>query len=364
MPETFFRTSVVGPDSESTVDLFSGVSVTYQTMLMSGCAFRSSSGVNSLSLVCRAAETTKFTGADQRFCAFQVNAGSGIGDLGAQDGCAGFNSFQEWCVELAGIGATQVLALADVPTGIAGHCGISRWAVMSDMGPSSVPLLVPVCLFEGLRAVVDFLRKVIRFEKLQDESTFARLPSAHHSTNLMTRPRTAWHLPFTVSREMGGAEVHLYLQSKTENHFDSKTQAPSSTCKAQSRSSPCEPSQTTTSMHGQHRAVSTTSEDDEKGHSEPTNEPSPSTLHPVKSVWWSAMWELNRAIYHMSGDPEADVKIERLKRKSAVHRVEEVYRGICEKYGFNPAAGTSVTNSFGHRITQEGTETVAFQIEP
>ena len=69
------------------------------------------------------------------------------------------------CVE----GSTQVLALVDVPTCIAGLCGISRWAETSDVGTSSVPLTVPVSLFEGLRAVCAFARKLIRFKTLQDE---------------------------------------------------------------------------------------------------------------------------------------------------------------------------------------------------
>ena len=98
-------------------------------------------------------------------------------------------------------------------------------------------------------------------------------------------------------------------------------------------------------MHGQHRPASTTSEDDVKGRSDTTNEPSSTTLNPDRCVWWSVPWEFNRAIYHTSNDREADVIIDRLEQKYGGHRAEEVYRRVCEKYGTNPAAGTCVTDS-------------------
>ena len=98
-------------------------------------------------------------------------------------------------------GATQVIALVDMPTGIAGHCGISRWAVMSDRGTSPVLPQVPVSLFEGPGAIVDLVQKVIRFEKRQDETTIARLHSGHYSMYLVKCPRTGWNLPSTVSTE-------------------------------------------------------------------------------------------------------------------------------------------------------------------
>ena len=122
-----------------------------------------------------------------------------------------FNSFLDWCVELAGTGLQpKFLTIDGHPrtyggVGRATQCLLSstRWAVMSDMGTSSVPPLVPVSFFQGLGAVVDFVRNVIRFVQLQDETTVGRLPSGHHSVNLITCPRIAWNLPSTVSTEMG-----------------------------------------------------------------------------------------------------------------------------------------------------------------
>ena len=115
-----------------------------------------------------------------------------------------------------------------------------RLAVMSDRGTSSVRPLAPVSLFEGLVAVVIFVRKVIRIKKLQDDTTISRLPSGHYSVGLMTFPRTGWNLPSTVSTEIGGylapygtriSNVGLDSFRQEGNPFDSITQAPSSHAK-------------------------------------------------------------------------------------------------------------------------------------
>ena len=66
------------------VDLFSGVSVTHQNVQMSGCAFRPSFHVDSLNLLSKVA-AAEFTRADKRCSALQVNAGSGMVDVGAQN---------------------------------------------------------------------------------------------------------------------------------------------------------------------------------------------------------------------------------------------------------------------------------------
>ena len=52
--------------------------------------------------------------------------------------------------------------------GTAHHCGISRWAVMSDMRTSSV-VPVPLFLFQGLGTIVDVARKVIRLGNTRED---------------------------------------------------------------------------------------------------------------------------------------------------------------------------------------------------
>ena len=113
-------------------------------------------------------------------------------------------------------GATQVLTLVDLPTCIAGHCGISRWDVMCDRGSSSDPI--------GSRVLVrmpgrgrDFVSQgVIRFEKLQDdETTIMRLPSGHCSEKLMKFPRTGCHPPSTSNTELGGHPFTMRLLGET-----------------------------------------------------------------------------------------------------------------------------------------------------
>ena len=127
--------------------------------------------------------------------------------------------------------------------------------------------LAPVSLFEGLGAVVNFGRKEIRFEKLQDETTISRLPQwtlQHESDDF---PRTGWYLPSTFSA--GRKPMYIctvrnsdlkcwprFLRSERKSiclQYSSAKQ----TCEARSRSSPCELLQKSRSMHGQHRPVST-----------------------------------------------------------------------------------------------------------
>ena len=57
-------------------------------------------------------------------------------------------------------------------------------------------------LFDGLGAVVDIVRKVIRFEKVQDETQYCTLGlwTQQHESDEKS-PRSGWHLPSTVSTE-------------------------------------------------------------------------------------------------------------------------------------------------------------------
>ena len=94
-------------------------------------------------------------------------------DTGAQDGVIGLWHFQRWIVCLAvchnlqpqylplpnvcetgGIGgASEVLRMCDMPVGIAGLNGVSRWVVIADPINSPVPPLIPINLMKQLDCV-------------------------------------------------------------------------------------------------------------------------------------------------------------------------------------------------------------------
>ena len=117
-----------------------------------------------------------------------------------------------------------MLALVDMPTGTTFFFKkkISRRVVMSAWDIVSASICASA-LSEGLGAVVDFVIKVIRFEKLQGETTIARLPSGHYIMHLMTFLRTGWNLPSAVSLEMGeDPYVRTALQSDAVKDLDSR----------------------------------------------------------------------------------------------------------------------------------------------
>ena len=198
---------------------------------MSGCAFRPLFRVDSLSLW----ESADF------------NAGSGVVDPGAEDGCVGVNSFPDWCVDLAGIGLQpKFLTMDGHPKSDSSAC-FRRHACRHRRSFHIVSASTDAsALFEGLGAAVNFGRKVIRFEKLQDETpdfTYAQWTLQHESDDF---PRSVWYLPSTeirgylLRRTPQQADVHLYrkeLESRVLASIPSVkkeislTQAPSSNAK-------------------------------------------------------------------------------------------------------------------------------------
>ena len=92
-------------------------------------------------------------------------------DSGAQDGVVGLWHWQRWavclalirklmpvfqtlptCCQSSGIGGgAKVLALCDMPTGLAGLNGVTRWAVVEDPSEDQrVPPLIPIKLLKML----------------------------------------------------------------------------------------------------------------------------------------------------------------------------------------------------------------------
>ena len=148
----------------------------------------------------------------------------GLIDTGAQDGTIGLWHFQRWvcCLalefglqpvflpmpercEAGGIGGqAKVVGLCDMPTGIAGINGITRWAILDEPDDSQkVPPLLPNKLFKALDAVIEPKHSRMTLRDYNAAAYVEELSSEHHTTPLVAFDDHGWELPEDVLAEYG-----------------------------------------------------------------------------------------------------------------------------------------------------------------
>ena len=162
----------------------------------------------------------------------------GLVDTGAQDGVIGLWHWQRWVVCLAlfyklqpaflplpesreagGIGGTQkIVAICDMPTGLAGLNGITRWAVLDEPDTKQrVPPLVPIKLLKMLDAVHEpkhlklTLREANKVAHLEE-----LLPSEHQTMSLMDMDADGWHIREDVLAELeaqGNGDIFCFKEN-------------------------------------------------------------------------------------------------------------------------------------------------------
>ena len=91
-----------------------------------------------------------------------------------------------------------MIAICDMPTGVAGLNGITRWAVLDDAGDPSrrTPPLVPIKLLKTLDTVHEAKHKKLIFREAGVIADLEELdPSEHQTLSMMDFDEEGWALP-------------------------------------------------------------------------------------------------------------------------------------------------------------------------
>ena len=144
-------------------------------------------------------------------------------DSGAQDGVIGLWHWQRWAICLAkchgcqpvfyplphietgGIGgAAKAIAICDMPTGLAGLNGITRWAILDEKDPGQrVPPLISIKLLKLLDAVHEPKCKKLTLRDAGVTVLLEELPSEHQTMSLMQFAPDGWSLSEELTQEYG-----------------------------------------------------------------------------------------------------------------------------------------------------------------
>ena len=96
----------------------------------------------------------------------------------------------------------MIIALCDMPTGIGGLNGLTRWAVLDEHDASKrVPPLIPNKLLKVLDAVIEPKHCKMTLREANLEVELEELPSEPHTTSLMTFDPEGWSLPDDLMNE-------------------------------------------------------------------------------------------------------------------------------------------------------------------
>ena len=139
----------------------------------------------------------------------------GLVDTGAQEGTVGLWHWQRWVANLGlvhklrpgflpipqkatagGIGGdAKILAVCDMPTGLAGANGLTRWVVLDEAEDQRIPPLIPNKLLIHFNAVLEPKQKLLTLRDLNTRTTLEELPSEHHTMSLMVFSKKGWSAP-------------------------------------------------------------------------------------------------------------------------------------------------------------------------
>ena len=142
------------------------------------------------------------------YCWLVTRASHGLVDTGAETAVIGLHNFQRWMVCLTlgfglkcyywplppgacagGVGGkSRVLAMADVPIGIAGTNGLERWLVLDDdEADLSCPPLVPNRLLIHLDSIIEPKWDRMTLRGVGSQTKLVRLdPSNHHTCSMLS----------------------------------------------------------------------------------------------------------------------------------------------------------------------------------
>jgi len=138
-------------------------------------------------------------------------------DTGAQDGVVGLWHWQRWMIclnlchslkpvfqplpetcEAGGIGgAAKPIGLCDIPTGIAGLNGLTRWVILDDSDtPNKYPPLLPIKILKLLDAVLEPAQKRMTLRTAGLCTQLEELqPSEHQTTSMLNFSSDGWSIP-------------------------------------------------------------------------------------------------------------------------------------------------------------------------
>ena len=94
-------------------------------------------------------------------------------------------------------GAANAVARCDMPTGIAGINGLTRWMILDDPEEERIPPCVPNTLLMQLDACVEPARNKVTFRRYQGDRQVMmhRLPTGHQTISMMMFEENGWGLP-------------------------------------------------------------------------------------------------------------------------------------------------------------------------
>ena len=95
-------------------------------------------------------------------------------------------------------GPAQVVAMLEVPVGVAQVNGVIRFTVLRD-GESETPPLLSVKYMESVGAVIDFANE--KFRKLGPEVSMRRLPTGHRAIPILDFDPDGWDLPVELRKD-------------------------------------------------------------------------------------------------------------------------------------------------------------------
>ena len=164
----------------------------------------------------------------ERFMGMTTTVGTALMDPGAQDGCVGKIAYLDLCsrleeiglkckefpvppgVSCGGVGGSSKLVLcAEIPVGVATICGIMRVHVTEDAVGSEVPLLFPVNLCRGLKAVIDTDTGVCVLKAHDVQTQMESMPSGHWEISIMEYPEDGWTIPEAAAIDYNEDEYYI-----------------------------------------------------------------------------------------------------------------------------------------------------------
>ena len=190
---------------------------------------------SSLNEVVAAIYTAAFAGLVTRPCHALV-------DTGAQEGVVGLWQMQRWMICLAllyrlqprfiehphieagGIGGSaKVLAVCEMPAGIGGVIGLTRWTVLEEPSlEARVPPLLPIKFLKAMDCAHYPKDKLLAMRAAQVEVELDELPTEHQSALMMDFGSDGWNPPDAVLAEFGGENPYELGQTIGQEPVDSR----------------------------------------------------------------------------------------------------------------------------------------------